>query len=80
MEHDYSLSALSASAGTGGDPMDPYQTFPGLCSIQDQVNLSDGIKGISTIGFPIVFAAGQFTGSTIRMELNELQKADLGRK
>lgn len=34
----------------------------------------------ATVGQPIVFSFGQFTGSTIRMELNELQKADLGRK
>jgi hypothetical protein len=74
MDHDYSLSA---SAGSGGDSV---QTFPGLGSKQDQVKISDAIDPISTIGFPIVFAAGQFTGSTIRMELNELQKADLGRK
>ena len=32
------------------------------------------------IGRPIHFTTGQFTGYTIRMELDEVQKADLGRK
>lgn len=58
---------------------DPFQPFPTILSLQDQVNLQDR-KRLSTVGFPIAFASGQFMGSTIRMELNELQKADLGRK
>jgi hypothetical protein len=32
------------------------------------------------IGQPIRFAAGQFAGRTVRAELCEVQKADLGRK
>ena len=34
---------------------------------------------LSTIGRPIHFTTGQFTGYTIRMEMDEVQKADLGR-
>ncbi|KAG6849625.1 hypothetical protein H0H93_006834 [Arthromyces matolae] len=36
--------------------------------------------GTNLIGRPILFAQGQFTGSTIRAELREIQQADLGRK
>jgi hypothetical protein len=35
---------------------------------------------ISQIGCPIFFTSGQFSDCTIRMELDEVQKADLGRK
>lgn len=31
-------------------------------------------------GLPITFTTGQFAGSTIRVELKELQKANSGRK
>ncbi|TFY59569.1 hypothetical protein EVJ58_g5701 [Rhodofomes roseus] len=34
----------------------------------------------SRVGRPIRFVGGQFAGRTLRAELNELQKADLGRK
>ncbi|TFK52995.1 hypothetical protein OE88DRAFT_1627638 [Heliocybe sulcata] len=34
----------------------------------------------SSIGQPVEFVAGQFAGQTMRAELQELQKADLGRK
>jgi hypothetical protein len=34
----------------------------------------------SLIGRPIHFGDGQFAGQTIRAELHEVQKADLGRK
>ncbi|KZT04936.1 uncharacterized protein LAESUDRAFT_727507 [Laetiporus sulphureus 93-53] len=36
--------------------------------------------GPSPIGDPISFTAGQYAGRTLRAELEELQKADLGRK
>ncbi|EMD37537.1 hypothetical protein CERSUDRAFT_114167 [Gelatoporia subvermispora B] len=36
--------------------------------------------GSSTIGETVTFAAGPFAGHTIRAELEEIQKADLGRK
>ncbi|EMD37761.1 hypothetical protein CERSUDRAFT_94754 [Gelatoporia subvermispora B] len=36
--------------------------------------------GSSAIGEPVTFVAGQFAGQTIRTQLEELQKADLGRK
>ena len=32
------------------------------------------------IGNPISFVSGQFAGNTVRAELHEIQKADLGRK
>ena len=32
------------------------------------------------IGDPVSFASGQFAGRTIRVELQELQKAESGRK
>jgi hypothetical protein len=80
MELDDSLASLAASSRLGEEAMDSFQTFLGLRSLQDQVNVSAVIEDMSTIGCPIVFASGQFTSSTIRMELNELQKADLGRK
>jgi hypothetical protein len=35
---------------------------------------------ISRIGCPVLFASGQFSDCTVRMELDEVQKADLGRK
>jgi hypothetical protein len=34
----------------------------------------------TTIGQPIHFQAGDFAGRTIRAELREVQKADVGRK
>ncbi|KAG6889588.1 hypothetical protein C0995_016396 [Termitomyces sp. Mi166 len=37
-------------------------------------------RGTDLIGRPILFAHGQFAGSTIRAELREVQQADLGRK
>jgi len=37
-------------------------------------------RGTSPIGLPVHFVTGQFAGQTIRAELEELQKADLGRK
>jgi hypothetical protein len=36
--------------------------------------------GTDLIGRAIQFSTGQFAGQTIRMELQEIQKADLGRK
>ncbi|KAJ7594204.1 velvet factor-domain-containing protein [Mycena floridula] len=36
--------------------------------------------GPSIVGLPVHFLSGQFTGQTIRAELTELQKANLGRK
>lgn len=33
-----------------------------------------------SIGRPVAFVSGQFEGRTIRTEIIELQKADLGRK
>ncbi|KAF9011972.1 velvet factor-domain-containing protein [Cyathus striatus] len=36
--------------------------------------------GTDLIGRPIYFASGQFAGQTMRAELTEIQKADLGRK
>lgn len=35
---------------------------------------------VDMIGLPIHFSTGQFAGQTIRAELDEIQKADLGRK
>lgn len=35
---------------------------------------------VSYIGHPIHFITGQFAGQTVRTELVEVQKADLGRK
>jgi len=35
---------------------------------------------LSQIGCPIFFTSGQFSDCTIRMELDEVQKAELGRK
>jgi hypothetical protein len=35
---------------------------------------------VSYIGHPIHFSTGQFAGQTVRTELIEVQKADLGRK
>jgi hypothetical protein len=35
---------------------------------------------VHAIGQPIHFVAGQFAGQTVRAELQEVQKADLGRK
>jgi hypothetical protein len=36
--------------------------------------------GTDLIGRAVQFSTGQFAGQTIRMELQEIQKADLGRK
>ncbi|PCH37383.1 hypothetical protein WOLCODRAFT_109788 [Wolfiporia cocos MD-104 SS10] len=36
--------------------------------------------GSSQVGGPVVFREGQYAGRTLRAELEELQKADLGRK
>ncbi|KAF8153134.1 velvet factor-domain-containing protein [Crassisporium funariophilum] len=36
--------------------------------------------GTDLIGRPVHFVEGQFAGQTLRMELHEIQKADLGRK
>jgi len=36
--------------------------------------------GTDLIGRAVHFSTGQFAGQTIRMELQEIQKADLGRK
>lgn len=35
---------------------------------------------ITRPGQPITFSTGQFAGETVRVELQELQKADSGRK
>jgi len=43
-------------------------------------NNNNDDEQISRIGCPILFASGQFSGCTVRMELDEVQKADLGRK
>jgi hypothetical protein len=37
-------------------------------------------SGLLPIGQPIQFDTGEFAGQTIRAELQEIQKADLGRK
>ena len=36
--------------------------------------------GTDLIGRAVQFSTGQFAGQTIRMEMQEIQKADLGRK
>lgn len=55
---------------SGGGPS------PDLHISQQQI----GQTGGSQIGLPVRFVSGQFEGQTIRAELEELQKADLGRK
>jgi hypothetical protein len=47
---------------------------PGASSIPSQSH------GSNVIGHPIEFVTGQFAGFTMRAHLEELQKADLGRK
>jgi len=37
-------------------------------------------QNIDVVGRPIHFVGGQFAGQTVRAELHEVQKADLGRK
>ncbi|KAF8964749.1 velvet factor-domain-containing protein [Flammula alnicola] len=37
-------------------------------------------RGADLIGRPVYFSTGPYNGKTIRMELHEIQKADLGRK
>ena len=69
---------MPAGLRPGADisPVDSSQDLP---SLRDQVKHLDGTGSLS-VGRPIVFSAGQFSDCTIRMELNEIQKADLGRK
>lgn len=44
-------------------------------------NLSDTVGSrLSLINTPIQFTEGQWAGRTVRAELTEIQKADLGRK
>lgn len=43
-----------------------------------QIRRVDSPDGL--IGRPVTFASGQFEGRTLRTEIIELQKADLGRK
>ncbi|KAI0716214.1 velvet factor-domain-containing protein [Fomitopsis betulina] len=45
-----------------------------------QVSKVRPVESSSTLGRPVRFVGGQFAGRTLRAELNELQKADLGRK
>lgn len=49
---------------------------------QDQHHMPGTNEGafITRPGQPITFSTGQFAGETVRVELQELQKADSGRK
>jgi len=82
MYHDPSLSSTSLPAGLKpGADISPRDSSRSLRSLRHKVDLLDGTNGMSlSVGRPIVFAAGQFSDCAIRMELNEIQKADLGRK
>lgn len=51
--------------------MDPHQR-----QIAGPSHVQEG----PVIGDPVSFASGQFAGRTIRFELQELQKAESGRK
>lgn len=64
-EHSFSFSSPRSPAGSSYQSISPVHQEPPVTTL---------------IGQPIHFVAGQFTGQTIRAELHELQKADLGRK
>ncbi|KAF8583784.1 hypothetical protein K439DRAFT_1390188 [Ramaria rubella] len=57
----------------GNAPLGPSQIAPGEAPERRDHN-------ITRIGMPILFASGPYAGQTIRAELQEAQKADLGRK
>jgi hypothetical protein len=54
---------------------EPPKTHP-----QQYLQSQHSMHGTELIGRPIHFMSGQFAGQTIRAELYEVQKADLGRK
>ena len=67
------------SSSSSASPADLQQ----LASNHDNQHHNDNhhqSHGTDLIGRAVQFSTGQFAGQTIRMELQEIQKADLGRK
>lgn len=66
---------MLSTPGSSVGPVHPSTTSKNIerSLVQSQV-------GPSPIGSPITFRTGPFAGLTLRVKLEELQKADLGRK
>lgn len=75
-------------SGSQEPPLQPhrYNRSPSALSPESQQSASNNdihphqSHGTDLIGRAVQFSTGQFAGQTIRMELQEIQKADLGRK
>ena len=69
--------------GSQDPPLNPYR-YPSSPSASPTASSHDSHHhqphGTDLIGRAVQFSTGQFAGQTIRMELREIQKADLGRK
>lgn len=77
-----SFSMFSQYAGDyhNRSPQSQSPPYAGASSQPLQMIGAHQPHGTSPIGQPIHFTSGQFAGRTIRAELHEQQKADLGRK
>ncbi|KAF8878095.1 velvet factor-domain-containing protein [Infundibulicybe gibba] len=69
----YSTHPHNGSYGTSYSPPEPS-------ALPQQMVDTMQVRDTELMGRPIHFATGQFAGQTIRAELHEVQKADLGRK
>ena len=68
------------SSSPSASPADLQQLVGDHDDRHDNDNNHHQPHGTDLIGRAIQFSTGQFAGQTIRMELKEIQKADLGRK
>lgn len=69
-------SSISQQSDTRGSDDSP--THEGRRA--NEADIEGQTQSIDLVGQPIRFTTGQFAGCTIRMVLQEIQKADLGRK
>jgi len=70
------------SGGSGFGQQQHSDLYTVMSHTQQQQRASEGrrVLGNSQAGQAVYFATGPYEGRTIRMELHEIQKADLGRK
>lgn len=61
-------------------PSDSPTDFQQSANNHDHNQSHGSTESTDLIGRAVQFSTGQFAGQTIRMELQEIQKADLGRK
>ena len=79
-QHGSEESYYQHSSSPSASPTNFQQLASNPDDHQHQPHGTTTTQTTDLIGRAVHFSTGQFAGQTIRMELQEIQKADLGRK